>query len=426
MKGNTRFHLACAVTIATLCTQAGFAGESGGLTLSNALHRALSRNGILKGASLRVRAAEAEARQAGLPPNPELTVEVDEVAGSGTRTGLDSAEVTVVAVQPVELGGKAGRRRAVAALQTELEEWDHAERRINLVAGTSIAFTELLVAQAAVALAEDRLAVAQRLHSAVSRRVEAGKDARTEKSKVDVVVARAELTLEEAQVGLEVARSSLATIWGGDGTDVGPAAGALDVTAAPPAISTLRAAAAHPSIARLDAQCRRQEAERRLADVQRLPDVEIMGGVRWFEEDGDNAFLFGVGFPLPLFDRNQGTRAAALYRIAEAEAVRDQVKADQLAALDQAHGRMRLAHRRTNRFAARIVPAARSAYGAMEKGYAEGKFGLLPVLDAQRTLLDARRELLAARRDYQVAKIELERLTGRSLEFIPTDERSTR
>src|SRR6187402_471561 len=60
------------------------------------------------------RAAEARALQAGLRPNPELEMEVENVAGSGDYSGTQNAEYTLTLSQVIELGDKRQSRQALA------------------------------------------------------------------------------------------------------------------------------------------------------------------------------------------------------------------------------------------------------------------------------------------------------------------------
>ena len=60
----------------------------------------------LEAASADVRAAEAGRQVAGLRPNPTVTVEAENVAGSGQYRGTQSLEATTSLTLPLELGGK--------------------------------------------------------------------------------------------------------------------------------------------------------------------------------------------------------------------------------------------------------------------------------------------------------------------------------
>ena len=122
---------------------------SGALTLRDALALALVGNPELAASSWEIRAAEARALQASLPPNPELEAEAEEIFGTGGAKGVGSAEVSLVLSQLVEMGGKRARRVRVAALEGELAGWDYEARRRTVLTDTTKAFVEVLAAEGA-------------------------------------------------------------------------------------------------------------------------------------------------------------------------------------------------------------------------------------------------------------------------------------
>ena len=69
-------------------------------------------------------------------------------------------------------------------------------------------------------------------------------------------------------------------------------------------------------------------------------------------------------------------------------------------------------------FAGEILPAAKEVFTGAEFGYREGKFGLLDLLDAQRTLFAAKGRQLDALSAYHQARIEVERLIATGLDSL--------
>jgi cobalt-zinc-cadmium efflux system outer membrane protein len=125
---------------------------TGVLTLRQALALALLRNPELASAAWEVRAGEARTLQAGLLPNPEFELEVENFAGSGEFRGFDAAETTLALSQVIELGGKRLRRVRVAALERDVAAWDYEAKRVDVFTATTKAFVEVLSAQAKLAL----------------------------------------------------------------------------------------------------------------------------------------------------------------------------------------------------------------------------------------------------------------------------------
>src|SRR5882672_6297856 len=117
------------------------------LTLPQTLALALLQNPELSAFAWEVRAAEARTLQAGLRPNPELGLDVENLAGTGAFRGGRSAETTLRLSQVIELGGKRSRRLRVAALERDLAAWDYETKRLEVLTAVAQTFVEVLRAQ---------------------------------------------------------------------------------------------------------------------------------------------------------------------------------------------------------------------------------------------------------------------------------------
>ena len=187
---------------------------TGGINLREALALALMHNPDLKAFSWDVRAGEAKILQAGLRPNPELEAEIEEFGGSGDLSGFGAIETVVQLGYTIELGGKRGKRRRVAALETELAGWDYETARLDILIQATQAFIDVLAAQESVALNEDLVRLAEQVFSTVKAQVEAGKVSPVEGTRTQVELANGRIALEGSKRGLETARFALAAIWG--------------------------------------------------------------------------------------------------------------------------------------------------------------------------------------------------------------------
>ena len=129
---------------------------------------------------------------------------------------------------------------------------------------------------------------------------------------------------------------------------------------------------------------------------KRYPDITLNTGVARDYEAGRNKVQFGVGIPLPLFDRNQGNVYAATMRSYKARDQYRDLEARLAAELLQSVSQYDLATGTANDYRATVLPSARRAYDIALKGFEAGKVGYLQVLDAQRTRSQAELGYLAA------------------------------
>ena len=386
------------------------------LTLADALSATLAHSPELSAYSLETRAREAETVQAAARPNPELGTEVENVAGSGSREGTESSETTVLLSQRIELGGKRAKGQRVAALRKDLSAWDYEATRLSVLTDTTKAFVATLVAQERVALAEELERLGRDAVSVTQRSVSAGASSSLDATRARVALGRASIERASAARTLEEARAELAAKWGDGHPGFERVAGELGVPAGVPDVDTLLGELPHnPDVARWKSESGEREATLALERAQRVPDVTVGAGGRYFADNDDAALVFEVAVPLPLFDRNTGAIAAADARVAKA---REEARAAEIAAataLRSAWSQLASAHEQASTLREQVVPDAEASRRDALEAYRSGGLRLLDVLDTQRTVFELRVQYLDAVEEFYAAAADIERLTARPL-----------
>jgi len=391
-------------------------GPAGELTLRKSVAFALINNPALRAFSLEVRAAEARALQAGLLPNPEFGLEVEDVAGSGDRAGFKGSETTLQIGQLIELGGKPWKRRNVAQFEAKLSGWDYEAQRLAVITEVTEAFLAVLAAQERVSLLEKTVELAEKVLQAVAKRVAAGRESPLERTKASVALATSRTQLMQERKRLKAARIRLAATWGGKAAAFTRAVGALEQIEPPPERSRILAfIESNPLVARWAAELERRRAQLALEKVKPIPDVTVFGGVRHYNETDGAGFIFGFALPIPIFNRNQGAILAAEFEVAKARYERRNVEARVYAAAVEAYQALSAAYESAEALRKEILPGAREAFEAAQRAYQEGKTDYLGVLDAQRTYFEARARYVGALSAYHSARARLEGLLGRTL-----------
>jgi cobalt-zinc-cadmium efflux system outer membrane protein len=389
---------------------------TGVISLREALALALVKNPDLAAFSWEVRAREAQTLQAGLLPNPGLSVLVEDVGGSGGFHGVQQAQTTITLSQLIELGGKRASRMQAASLTRDLAGWDYEVGRIEALTRVSQAFIDTLAAQQRSRLADELVGLAEEVARTVTERVKAGKVSPIEETKANIALSSARIERERARLTLEAARKRLAATWGSTTPRFERVEGDLDQVAPLPRLERLvERLARNPILARWAAEMAQRQALVQVERASAIPDITISGGYRRINETDDNALVIGVSIPLPLFNRSQGSILEARHRLAKAEAERRAAEVRVTSALADAYKALATAHAEAEGLRANVVPAAQSAFEGINEGYRLGKFGYLDVLDAQRTLFEARAGYLRAVADYHRAVAEVERLVGEPL-----------
>jgi cobalt-zinc-cadmium efflux system outer membrane protein len=201
---------------------------SGVLRLEDALAAVLLRSPELAADAYEVRAREAALLQAGAHPNPSLSLELEDFAGSGQFNGFESAQTTLLLGQLVELGGKRAARIEVARGDRDLAAWDFEVRRIDVLVRTAGAFVDVLAAQDRHRLAEEAVELARSMQGVATRRLRAGIASPAEEIRAGVQVDVAEVEREHTEHGLATARQAIAALWGGEAPRFERAVGELE------------------------------------------------------------------------------------------------------------------------------------------------------------------------------------------------------
>lgn len=392
---------------------------AGELTLADAVGLALERNPDLVASRYELTASQARIVQAGLRPNPELGVEYENFAGSGTVRSVDALETTLSLSQVIELGGKRDLRRSVAEADSDLIAIEQRARQLDVLAEVTRRFIEVVTAQERVRFAQEAVQLARQTLEAITQRVEAARAPIAEQSRARIALTRATVEEQQAASELRAARQSLAALWG----DAEPAfsratADLFRFDSAESFQAFFQRLERTPDFLRFASEARLREAELRLAQAQARPNLTLGLGVRRFEETNDTALVAGFSMALPVYDRNQGAIREARVRRAQTDAQRQAALARARASLFSLYQEMTSARMRAETLRGEALPQAQTALAQTQSGYDRGRFSFLELATAQQEVLEVRAAAIAAAADYHRLRAELERLTSEPLSNI--------
>jgi outer membrane protein, heavy metal efflux system len=389
------------------------------LTLAQALARTLQSSPELASYSWDIRAAEARILQAKLRPNPDLSIESENIAGSGDFKNVDElVENTLQLSQLVELGGKRRARIQEAQSDRQLADWEYQIKRVDFLRETTTRFIEALAAQNKVGLAQETVSVAERVIPVTQRLLESGKASDVELTRANVAVASARIELGQSQRDLLTAKSNLASQWGAREPDFTSVSGELAHVRSLPSIGNLKARLQHnPQLARWTTEREKRQATLVSARAQGRPDVTLSAGPRLIGRGDDVTLVAGVSIPIPFWNRNQGAIAEAEANLSKTADEKRNAEARAYAQLTEAYQRLSRAANEANILERDVIPGARTTVDTLLDGYDRGRFSQLEVLEARRTLNEARSQQLRALADYHKAKAELDALTAAPIEL---------
>ncbi len=390
------------------------------LTLRDAVRITLTHNPELRALAWETPKAEGRLRQAGNRPNPGLALEFENFSGS--KPGLSDAEATLSIGQTLELGGKRSARVGTARAERSVILLDLESRRLDMASAAATRFLELLALETAGELLDEELRAAQEAASTTALRVRSGAAHPVEERRAEVELANAHLERVLLDARLSLARSRLAGLWGDPEARFTRLVGTLEPPPEVPGLDTLlKSLESAPSVTRWKDEVEARRSRLALERAQRIPDLGIVAGMRSLGESGERTLVGGVSFPLPFFDRNQGSTAEAEAALSQAGDERARASVQTRRAIVELHAVAVISGRKLAALRREVLPGASRAFEDMRAGFERGRFTYIDLLEARRTWIRARREDLAALLELHVAFAEIRSLTaGSAAEFVET------
>lgn len=376
------------------------------LTLDQAIARAEAATPALRAAEAGIAAARGGLRQADVRPNPYVTVDADNFAGTGSYNLLGRAEIAATYNQPIERGGKREARVALARRDISVAEAVARVARLEQAAAVERAFHGVGMADYALEIALSRVSIEEGMQLEALRRVRGYKDPLFVETRAAARVAQAEIVLATARTRTATARAALAGFWGetGAGLEVKDSA----FTAVP---TGLQLAAADAALSEAAAQ--RAVAAVVVEQSRGVQDFTVGGGARFLRPTNDVAAVVTVTIPLGRFDRNQGAIERAQAERQRIELTAEAARLERLRRVAALSADAAAARSQAEAIVSEVYPRTARAMVQVREGYARGGFSFRDMQDAADAILRAQDDWLQAVTRYRELQTELDRLTGR-------------
>jgi cobalt-zinc-cadmium efflux system outer membrane protein len=362
------------------------------LSLQDAVRKALDTRASLKAEAARISAAEGLEKQAHLFANPVFQFENENLRPG--QTFSRDVDTYAFFTQPLNVLGKRKERIAVAERAVGRTEAEYELAQTQVVQAVKVAYWAARGAQENRDLLNATVANFQRIVDYNSAQLSVGAISEQDLLRVELEGERLNITARLA--GIEVTSTRIELLRQMGQTDFAEVVltEALDreeIALDPLELQQVLDRRAEVKVAR--AALQEAEANSRLQDISSRPDLDLIYGFKRTQLvdsiSGVNTAMAGFRMTLPIMDRNQGNRAAAVAEVRRQqellEATEAGVRADYYSALQEYQ------LRRTEvietlqplrQHAANISQIAQAAY-------IQGGTDLLRLLDAERARIDA-------------------------------------
>lgn len=380
-----------------------------GLALEEFEAIALANSPAVRAAAAAVAAAQGAAIQAGLPPNPSVGYEGQQI-GSGGRAEQDGVMVTQEFVPHV----KRNLSRAVALREMQMAQQRYEAQRVRVLTDVRIAFYRVLRAQRQIDATRELVDISRKALSAAQSLFDAKEVARTDVLQAQIEVDVAEVLLANAYNLHQSVWSQLATLIADPTMSVQTLAG--DLFAAPKEIdfesayALIRSQSPELCEASINVQRARTYLQRQL--VEPRPNVGVQGLYNFRDEGigGGPDGAVGISVPVPIWNRNQGAIQEARYQVSQAEQAYTQLELSLRQRLAPVFERYSNAKVQVSRFGDRILPAAAETLELTRRTFTAGEISFTNLLIAQRTYSEQKLQYLDSAEALRLAETEIDGL----------------
>ncbi|MCF7761323.1 MAG: TolC family protein [Cephaloticoccus sp.] len=387
------------------------------LTLSRALSIALIKNPTLQAYAFETRVAEARILQAGIRPNPELSLEFENFLGTGQLSGVKALETTLQLSQVIDLGRSISRQVAAAQGARALTDVEYEIKRLDVLAEVARRFTATVADTERLKIARQARELGEQTVATVQTRVDAAVVSNIELHKARTALFLLQIEAEHVEHELASCRQSLAAILGEHTPLFGQSQGDLLVLPDVPDFESLAARLENsPALNRFAVEVRWHEAQIRLAQSLRRSGTRWSAGLRRVEATDDIGFTAAISMPLAIRNQSQGTVREARARREQLGASAEAMRLELRATLFAIYQEMLHASMVVKLLQQEVIPDAQETLTLTRQGYREGRFSLLDLLNAQQSLVDLRAKAVDSAASYHLHIVEIERLLGAPLQ----------
>jgi cobalt-zinc-cadmium efflux system outer membrane protein len=394
------------VLVVGLPTLRGWAAEM--VTLERALDIARDRAPALLAAQERIEEALGRLQGASvlLRENPVF----EAIGGPSYSARGRSHDLDITVQQDFEVGDHRQARIEGAKAGVARETASVEDERRRVLRDVAVLFERALGADERRQLLAHAADVAAELLRTAERRLNAGEVALLDVNTAQVAASRARADVRDAEAEQAERLGQLRALLGLDPRESVVLSGSLGEQPRYHLDTLLARALDRPDLRALAAEVREGEAEVRLGEARRWPDVGVRVGYR--QEEGADIPLSGLSLTLPLFVHGQQERATGSARARRARLALDAAQRATEAEVRAAFEAYQRELEAVDELERNALPVLDESERLAARSYELGQISLPALLLVRREVVEARMAYVTRQIDAAVARFELESRAG--------------
>ena len=387
------------------------------VTLAEAVEIFMRQNLQLVAARYDIETADAEKLTARLRPNPQLSFGLSDLPLNLSGPLIKEQTYNYGLSRTIELGGKRNKRIETADANSDVARGQFQMVVWQLTNDLKRKFYTVVLNQSLLNLAQENETTFAEIVKHTTELMNAGEISGLDLERVEVEKLKFDTDLANAERDYEVALRDLRFALGGDyrAMDI-EVSGSIDYEPHQFTHDELLdlALAARPDLKAAKLSERAADANIRLQDAQRIPDLTLGGGIEQVPS-GTSSYTFGVGIELPVSNRNQGERAKALIEKKKAQNQEQFLTNQVMSDVDKALVAFEKQKHRVDLYRTGVIGKVNDIQNMTQIALKAGESSTLDLLDAIRTRRDTLASFYQTLFDYQMSLLDLELATATPL-----------
>jgi len=387
------------------------------VTLAEAIEIFMRQNLQLVAARYDIETADAEKLTARLRPNPQLTFGLSDLPVNLSGPIIKEQTYDYGVSRTIELGGKRSKRIDTADANSEVARGQFQMVVWQLTNDLKRKFYTVVLNQALLNLAQENETTFAEIVKHTTELMNAGEISGLDLDRVEVEKLKFDTDLANAERDYEVALRDLRFALGGDYRAMNiEVTGSIDYESHQFSHDELidLALAARPDLKAAKLSERAADANIRLQNAQRIPDLTLGGGIEQVPS-GTSSYTFGVGIEIPTSNRNQGERAKALIEKKKAQNQQQFLTNQVMSDVDKALVAFEKQKHRVDLYRTGVITKVNNIQNMTQIAMKAGESSTLDLLDAIRTRRDTLAGFYQTLFDYQMSLLDLELATATPL-----------
>ena len=382
------------------------------MTFPQALALAYQHNPQLRIAIDQAQAVKGNFIQSGQYPNPMVALAAENIGGSGSYSGFESAETTLSVTQPIALGNRLQAAQYAACANYQAMRAAIRIQKMKIYTQVGLAYVDSLYAEQWYLVTRKLTALNETVVKEIHRRTTAGAVSELDLRLAEVQLGEAEIQQQRAKREALFAWEKLSRTVG---TDLPHNRHLTDSGLSHTLVQWPHLLKKLPNSPYFVEKKLKLGALRKTITAVKKdvwPNLLVQLGARHFSDDGSNAAIVSTVAQLPVFDRNQGKIYSAEAQYSQGLHELRDLRLELHQNLYGFYLQFAQNYYEARQVTTHLLPLARKAVELSGDGYRLGRYNYLQLSQSLTTLYEEEKHYQQAHGNYHRALIQIAGILG--------------